>query len=1553
MKAGAGRGFREAWRVVRAEFGAVAASALMVLVIGAPTARAALSPAPYLDTAYNNALWNELLTASWPSGYPASAYYPSVVTTASYAGTLPPLARYLSPLDLTTSYSAGWKITRTSDTVWLQLSGNLGAPYTDSGVLGEDWCGARGGSCHAWSALTASNTSGALVDFRDYYLQAHVPTFTDCHTNTWSFMDGVALDPSGFSGSGAGCEARVVTALQAQYRASASVNVGTLVSFGGSACSSYASQWLSSYGNGTVTWAGSCYLRVWGEGDNVGALVHSLPQPFTGQPVRYATTITTPSESAGLAAARPEITAQGCPVQNEYNASLDATNWAAPDSASCGGPIAASAAETYGPNTCGTQTEPYGFASIAVPVSCGSGEPVNMATGSFYTGSIDASLPGIGVPLAFTRSYNSADATSGPLGPGWTDSFAWSAFLSCFGGTTSCVTVRSGTGQEVRYTSVGGTWVPDAGGLGVLTSLSGGGYKLVDRDQVTYVFDSSGRLTSETDRNGQGLSFAYDTGGNLATATGTGGTMTFGYSGNLLTGISLPDGRSVSYGYTGGLLTSFTDLRGNTVSYTYDSNNRLATIDDQNGHTVVSNTYDPSTGRITGQTDARGHASSFGWTPSSSGSGSGTATYTDANGHTWTQVYVNNTLRSATDPLGNTHTYTYDGALEPIAVTVPRGNTTKMTWDPHGNMLTRTAPAPLSYTEHWTYDTKNDVTGYTDGRGHTTTYGFDTAGNLTSATLPNPTGSGGGPQTTFGRDPTTGLVTSITDPRGKQTTFGYDSAGDLTSVTTPLGYETTYGYDSAGRVTSKVDPRGNITGANPADYTSTYAYDAANHLTSATDPLGNQTQWTYDPVGNLETFTDANTNATSYAYDNANNLTTVTAPDATTTTYAYDNNGNLTGKTDANNHTTTYGYDTANRLASTVKPGGETWTYTYDADNDLATMVDGNGNATHSGGTTTYSYDTLDRLTGISYSGTATPNVTYSYDGDGNRTQMTDGAGTATYSYDNDNRLTGLTRGSQSFAYGYDANSNLTGETYPDSTAITYAYTNDEQLASVASGGNTTSYSYDPAGNLLTTALPSGNGYTQTLTYDKAGRLTDVSNANANGSATLSAFAYTLDPVASPTEVDQTGATSSTTTYSYDTLNRLSSATVDGATTSWTYDGVGNRLTQTTPSGTTNYTYNADDELAAADTSSYSYDANGNQTAAGSNTYSYDLADRLVSATVGSTTTAYGYDGDGSRLIANDGTNTTKYLWDPLSLIPQLDVEQNGSGTDLRSYLYGAGPVSMTTGGSTYYYHSDGLASIANLTDSTGNPQWTYSYDAWGNPAATQDASGAPPNPIQFTAGYTDATGLDLFGAREYDPNTGRFLTTDPAGLAAGSTYVYADDQPSAEIDPFGLWGFNPFSPFQQLANGFLGATNTIGNAVANFGPTSALLAAANTAGDILGTRWYAFSTQHPCISNAIIIGVVTIATDGIGDAALAADAAEEGAALEATPAERVYSAHYLNETGPVRNIPGSVVDETIDHGQVVEKLADRTVYYDAKNDVTVVQSETTGKIMSVRRGAP
>jgi RHS repeat-associated protein len=635
------------------------------------------------------------------------------------------------------------------------------------------------------------------------------------------------------------------------------------------------------------------------------------------------------------------------------------------------------------------------------------------------------------------------------------------------------------------------------------------------------------------------------------------------------------------------------DARGGTTSYEYDAGNRLSKIIDQNQHTIVHNVYGPD-GRVTDQYDARDDHSTFGWDPATQ-----TATFTDARGKTWTDVYKSNVLAQSSDPLGHTTKYEYDANVNLTAVTDPRQNKTSFTYDDRGNMLTRKAPAPLSYLERWTYDSFNNVKTYTDGRGNTTTYGYDAAGNLTSITGADPDGTGPltAPVTTITRDPAgTGLVTAIQDPRLKTTHYGYDAQGNLASVQTPLGNTTTMHYDGSGRMDYLVEPRGNVQGADPNQYKWLYGYNEFNELHTQADPLGHTTTLDYFPDGALETRSDANGHVTSYAYWPSGQLQTVTGADpdglgpltAPVTSYAYDPAGNLQTRTDANQHLTTYGYDDAGRLVSLQTQLGKLWTYGYDEAGNLTTLVDANGNATQSSGdgTTTYGYDNLNRLTSINYSDApSTPNVTFTYDEAGDRKTMSDGSGTVTYNYDNLNRLTGYTRGSNTFSYSYDPLGNVTQRTYPDTTAVTYGYDDDERLQSVSNTGvGTTSYGYDAAANLTTTTLPAANGYVETQTYDRAGRLTEVKNAK--GASTLSDFLQSLDPVGNPTTVTRSGSISSTTTYGYDNLDRLTSVCFQASCPNsgdpkiaWTYDGVGNRLTETRASSSTSYSYDGDDRL--------------------------------------------------------------------------------------------------------------------------------------------------------------------------------------------------------------------------------------------------------------------------------------------------------------------------------------------------------------------------------------
>jgi RHS repeat-associated protein len=885
-----------------------------------------------------------------------------------------------------------------------------------------------------------------------------------------------------------------------------------------------------------------------------------------------------------------------------------------------------------------------------------------------------------------------------------------------------------------------------------------------------------------------------------------------------LSKLTLPDSRFVQYGYTNGRLTTVTDLRGNPYTYGYDNQGRLESETDQNTHRLVFNVYGPD-GRISQQTDANNNTTQFAWDAATQ-----TATVTDARQHQWKSVFSGTLLLSQTDPFGNKVRYGYEDSTGDLVQYIDAlGHVEQMTYDSRHNMLTRTAPAPLSYNEVWTYNQFNDPLTYTDGRGNETDYTYDTAGNLKTVLGPDPDGAGplGRPLTTYTLDPGgTGVVTAVQDPRLKTTQYGYDPTTHLrTSITTPMSDVTTFTYDATGRLGTSVEPRGNVSGCNCASqYTTTYEYDNADHLKKITSPDpdggGSQVafskQWLYDPAGNLQTYTDENGNATDYGYDPGNRLTSVTAPDPDgagplqrpVNSYTYDEVGDLKTRTFAGTHTTTYSYDNANRLASVTSPTGQLWTYGYDANGNRTSQIDANGNATQTAGdgTTTYGYDELGRLKSVSYSD-STPAVTYQYDANDNLTQMTDGSGTETRTYDAVNELTSVTRGSTTFAYVYDIAGNLSQTTYPDSTVVSAAFDNDERLSSVTSGGVTTTYGYDPASNLTTMTLPSGNGFVETRTYDRAGRLTEVKNAK--GATTLSDITYTLDSAGNPTKAVRTGGLAETTTLTYDNLNRITSVCYQLSCPNgsdpfvkWTYDGVGNRLTEQRPTGTKNYTYNNADQLTQVGTTAYTYDQNGNEKTAGATTFSYDLANRLVSTTTGSTTTTYTYDGLNKRLQASTGSQANKktnFLWDIASGLPQVALERDGNNGLLRRYIFGRRRISMTSGNNTYYFHYDPLGSVTNMTSSAGATEWTDSYEPYG-PVRTEvknDSHGAPTTFMKYAGEYLDPTGLYHLRARQYDPSTGRFLTLDPLPNPTSdpymSAYSYANDRPALLTDPSGM----------------------------------------------------------------------------------------------------------------------------------------------------------------------
>jgi hypothetical protein len=253
--------------------------------------------------------------------------------------------------------------------------------------------------------------------------------------------------------------------------------------------------------------------------------------------------------------------------------------------------------------------------------------------------------------------------------------------------------------------------------------------------------------------------------------------------------------------------------------------------------------------------------------------------------------------------------------------------------------------------------------------------------------------------------------------------------------------------------------------------------------------------------------------------------------------------------------------------------------------------------------------------------------------------------------------------------------------------------------------------------------------------------------------------------------------------WTYDNIYRLTNESISGATPSgavgYGLDPVGNRLSLTSTmqgilSGS--WTYDANDRVSQTE----QYDANGNTTLTGARTFTYEFENRVKTMTMGATTVALQYDGDGNRAAKNVGSTITRYLVDDLNPTgyPQV-VEELVNGTVQRTYTYGLQrinqyqPISSTWTSS--YYGYDGMGSARFLTDSNGVVTDRYDYDAWGNAV---NVSGSTPNIYLYRAEqYDPDLTLYYLRARYFNPLSSRFLLgiqqLGPSSTSAHCTSTY------------------------------------------------------------------------------------------------------------------------------------------------------------------------------------
>jgi RHS repeat-associated protein len=132
--------------------------------------------------------------------------------------------------------------------------------------------------------------------------------------------------------------------------------------------------------------------------------------------------------------------------------------------------------------------------------------------------------------------------------------------------------------------------------------------------------------------------------------------------------------------------------------------------------------------------------------------------------------------------------------------------------------------------------------------------------------------------------------------------------------------------------------------------------------------------------------------------------------------------------------------------------------------------------------------------------------------------------------------------------------------------------------------------------------------------------------------------------------------------------------------------------------------------------------------------------------------------------------------------------------------------VDVADSNAGYYYHFDGLGSVAALSDVNNVVVESYSYDVFGAPTIydanyTEISPSAVGNPYMFTARRADdETALYYYRARYYAFDIGRFLQTDSIGYDDGlNLYAYCGNNPIGFLDPMGLCKEQPFSWWDNL----------------------------------------------------------------------------------------------------------------------------------------------------------
>lgn len=627
---------------------------------------------------------------------------------------------------------------------------------------------------------------------------------------------------------------------------------------------------------------------------------------------------------------------------------------------------------------------------------------VNASNGNLLLQDRDQFLSGAGVNSEIFRSYNSQGKL---LGDNWQPGAEpvlslltgvvntagstigrvdWdgSTILYTYDADKKSYIAASGTGARATLTfdAAGNSWTYRHGA-----------------NQVSETYDSALRLSIKSDRDGNSVTYRYNTAGKLAQVTTASGETTYlDYTAGNLTQIR------TSYKNAAGAQVTATSTR-----YAYDSSNRLSKVtvdlspEDSSiadGNIFTTNyTYDGSSNRIASIAESDGSQVAFTYTLVEGSYRVATITQTSDVGLVRvTKLEYGDTtalgrkdpterMTMMTDPFGLRMGMIFDGQGRLIQTSGPGNYEGKQyKYDGKGNVITiLNSDTPA---DKFSYDDNGNVISVLDQQGGVTTRTFGASNELLTETVKASDALGGQTATTRYVYSANNHLRFIVGAEGRVTEYRYNASGQkvaeihysaalydtstLTQGTSPTETQLTawvtalsdktqatrtdISYDFRGNIASTTqfgkltaDGSGDATAGNGENTQTTYVYDQSGRLLQRLVGGTKVEQLSYDGLGRLLSSTKSDGTVTLYQYDDSKHQTIVTFSNGLVQTSTYNATGELIALAQSSSGTVLsqvqHYYDADGRLRMDVDALGQKTHYLYNSVGQRVAKIDPDG----------------------------------------------------------------------------------------------------------------------------------------------------------------------------------------------------------------------------------------------------------------------------------------------------------------------------------------------------------------------------------------------------------------------------------------------------------------------------------------------------------------------------------------------------------------------------------------------------------------------------------